>query len=124
MNKLIKSYLKDVSSKLTCPRSVRSVFISELKNEIEDLIKEKRDLTYEMLCERYGSPDEIANGFYDRSDYSRLLQKAKKKAKRWKILCIIAVILLALAIGYLVYASIVLVSYSGTFNVSNPNITL
>ena len=123
MNKLIKIYLKDVSSKLTCPRSVRSVFISELKNEIEDLIKEKRDLTYEMLCERYGSPDEIANGFYDRSDYSRLLQKAKKKAKRWKILCIIAAILLVLAIGLIIYAYITLGEYSGSVKVSNSNIS-
>ena len=123
MNKLIKIYLKDVSSKLTCPRSVRSVFISELKNEIEDLIKEKRDLTYEMLCERYGSPDEIANGFYDRSDYSKLLQKAKKRAKRWKILCIIAAILLVLAIGLIIYAYITLGEYSGSVKVSNSNIS-
>lgn len=120
MNQPIKAYLKEVTANLDCPRSVRSVFRSELRSDIEDFAKDKPDLTVETLCEQFGSPDALSAEFIARSDYGELLQKAKKKAKKWRILCIVAAVLLVLAISMIVYFYYVIDEYAGTIHVSNP----
>ena len=99
----IRQYLKEVRKTLTCPMSVKSVFLGELKNTVLEYAGGKENITVEMLCAEFGSPTEIADGFLERSDYQKLLQKAKKKLRIWRVVSAILAVSVVLVILYLIY---------------------
>ena len=90
---IIKSYLKEVSSDLTCPKGVKRVFLNELKNDISLFVYDKPDFRIDDLYGEFGVPAEIAAGFFDRDDYENLLKAAKRKAAIWKWIGIITLLL-------------------------------
>ena len=92
--KIIRSYLSKVSEKLVCPKSLKAAFLSDLRERIQLFQSPDRELTLEVLCEEFGSPEEIAAGFFNREDYEELLNKAKIRVVRWKIICALVVVLL------------------------------
>ena len=117
MSNNIKRYLKEVSSKLNCPRSVKSVFIRELKCNILAFTEDKEAISLKELYDEFGTPDEISSSFFDRKDYDALLKKAKKRAAIGIGIGIIASILLVTAV--LVIIELISV-YGGTTVVTNP----
>lgn len=103
----VKSYLGKVRSTLNCRRSVKKVFLSELRPEVAEFAKGKENLTEEALCAQFGSPEEIAQGFTTRDDYRSLLRRAKK---RNVILSVIAGVL-TLITAFSIYAAVHLVHH-------------
>ena len=97
-NRVIQSYLKDVSARLVYPRAVRSVFISELKENILNFAAHEAPVSLDDLYKEFGSPDDISEGFLDRKEYSSLLKKSKRKMAIWICIGIIAFILFVVAI--------------------------
>lgn len=75
----IKMYLKQVSSALNCKFTLKCMFIRELKHNIADTYINNNFVTMELLCQTFGTPEEIASAFFDREDYNSLLRKANKK---------------------------------------------
>ena len=66
--KTVKLYLAQVSAALTgCSWSIKKVFAHELRSHIKESFAEK-EITYDALCAAFGTPDEIATGFYDREE--------------------------------------------------------
>lgn len=96
--KIINSYLKEVSANLNCKKSLKSVFIKELKSDIENYAKSTVSVTKDDLYNEFGTPEEISNSLFDRHDYDVLLKKAKRKALAWKLIAIILFILLLIAV--------------------------
>lgn len=115
--KIIQQYLKEVTSGLNCPRSLKSVFIGELKNEIAAFSDSREDITLSELYEKFGTVDAIAAGFYDRHDYEDLLKKAKKRAVIWKI---ISAVLLVVLIVVVIYFTDYIIHTGGTIHVTDP----
>ena len=75
--KTVKKYLSKVTSALTgCSWSLKKVFEAELKTQIKEHF-ESREITYGALISAFGTPEEIAAGFYDRQEHEELLKKAK-----------------------------------------------
>jgi len=112
----IKRYLKEVSAKLSCPRSVKSVFIRELKSDILASTEGKEDISLKELYDKFGTPDEISSGFFDRKDYDVLLKKARKRAAIGIGIGIISSIFLIAAIIIIIELISV---YGGAVTVSN-----
>ena len=113
---IIRNYLKNVSEKLVCPKSLKTAFLSDLKERIQLFQSTDRELTLEALSEEFGSPEEIAAGFFNREDYEELLQKAKILVIRWKIVCaLVTVILLVL----FVFTVLLIHDSAGTIHVSD-----
>ena len=66
--RVIRQYLKDVSSKLECNRAMKSVSISDLKNNIILFAEDRTCLSIEDLYSEFGTPEEITDGFFGRKD--------------------------------------------------------
>lgn len=117
MNSNIKQYLKEVSAKLSCPKGVKAIFLRQLKSEIIAFADNNTTITVDELYRQFGTPEEIADGFFDRDDYSTMLKKAKKHAAFWMVLCVVLTVIL---IVFLCYFAYVIKNMSGTFEYSAP----
>ncbi len=96
--KIINSYLKEIYANLNCKKSLKAVFIKELKSDIENYADSVGLSIKDDLYREFGTPEEIANSLFDRHDYDVLLKKAKGKALAWKLIAIISCILFIVAI--------------------------
>lgn len=117
--KTVKEYLSKVTSVLTgCSWSLKKVFAAELKSQIKEHFKSK-EISYEALISAFGTPEEIAAGFYDRQEHEVLLKKAKK------FNAVLIVLSVALVIVVAVLLAVVINLYNkvgGSITVGNPKI--
>ena len=119
MNSNIKQYLKEVSAKLSCPKGVKSVFLRQLKSDILAIADNNITITVSELYSRFGTPEEIAAGFFDRDDYSVMLKMAKRRAAIWMFVSVILTILLIFAIYLVVKVNIDL---GGNIEITKPHV--
>ena len=117
MNSNNKQYLKEVAASLTCPRGVKAIFISQLKSDAKDYVQSNPDATKEDLIREFGSPEEIAAGFFDRNDYSAMLKKSKKRATFRMVTAIVMAVVLVFFACYFVD---VVKDMSGSYEISDP----
>lgn len=117
MNSNIKQYLKEVSATLSCPKGVKSVFLRQLKSDILAFADNSTVITVDELYRQFGTPEEIAAGFFDRDDYSAMLKKAKRRANIWMCLSIVATVLFIVTVIMIIEMSTI---YGGDVTVSNP----
>lgn len=101
--KVTRQYLKEVKARLNCPKSVKSIFLKDLKEKIATSYSQSHAITRKSLCAEFGSPEEISDSFYNRGDYEELIAKAKKNLFFWKITTSVIAIMLALTIIFLIY---------------------
>ncbi len=99
--KVINSYLREVSSNLYCKKSLKSVFIQELKSDIENYTDSSVLVKKEDLYHEFGTPEEIANSLFDRNDYNLLLKRAKIKVFVCILIATVLFILLLVS-GYVI----------------------
>ena len=103
--KTVKLYLSQVTDALKgCSWSLKKVFANELRSQIKESFAEK-EITYDALCAAFGTPDEIAAGFYDREEYDRLLKSSRRLNL---ILAVSVVILIAITIILIIIIHIVI----------------
>ena len=99
---VIRQYLKEVRSELDCSMSIKSVFLKDLKEEIDFSRTQGLTITGESLRAEFGTPEEISASFYNRNDYKELLAKAKKKLFFWRIAAGVITVILVLTIIFLI----------------------
>lgn len=119
-NRVVKQYLKEVSDGLDCPRSVKSVFISEFKSDIFNYAA--NDIVdMDDLYDKFGTPESIADGFCDKNDYKLLLKKAKKRSFVMKLIfAVLIIILLAVIIFAALIIKDAIADINGTIIISEP----
>ena len=115
--KVIRRYLKELTSELTCSRSMKCAFAGQMKNELLQFAKEHEDISVEDLYREFGTPEEVSGGFYDRKDYEKLLKKTKRIATIWKI---IGIVLFILFIIFVIYFAGIINSSNGTYYITEP----
>ncbi|MCH5341155.1 MAG: hypothetical protein J1E01_06795 [Acetatifactor sp.] len=114
---IIRRYLSEVGDKLSCPKPLKTTFLGELRERIDSFQSLDGEVTMEALCEEFGSPEEIADGFFNREDYEELLRKTKTRVVRWRIVSALVTVILLVAIVFIVS---VIQESAGTFTVTNP----
>ncbi len=100
--KVVKSYLKEVSSVLDCNKALKSVFLSELREDIENFSNSGVVISKEKLYGEFGTPQDITHSFYSRNDYDVLLKKSKKKVIIWRIISVVFCILFIVVVCHFV----------------------
>lgn len=116
-NKISRRYLDEVGDKLNCPKPLKATFLRELRERIDFFSSSDREVTMEALYNEFGSPEEIANGFFNRADYEELLRKTKTRVVLWKIVSALITVILLAAIIFIVS---VIRESAGTVTVTNP----
>lgn len=114
---IIQQYVSEVKNTLVCSNSLKVTFLNDLKERIRSFQSPDREITREALCAEFGSPEEIAAGFFDREDYKDLLHSAKIRSIRWRTVSILTAILLLLSI---LFTICVIKESAGTVTVTNP----
>ena len=114
--KTVKQYLKLVSKRLSVPKALKTAFIHDFREPVASFAAEHEDVTVEDLFHEFGTPDELAHGFASRKDYDALLEKAKKVTFRWRLISVIAAMLIVALILLLVW---IVHETSGVIVVSN-----
>lgn len=115
--RVIDQYLREVSVNLNCPKSVKSVFMAELRENILSFHSQHQEISKDKLYAEFGIPEEISDGFFNRSDYKLFLDKAKKKIIHWKAASLLAIVLSVLTIALLI---LIVQDMSSTIYVSTP----
>lgn len=117
--KTIKEYLSQTTNALSCSWSVKKVFAAELKSQIKEHF-ESKEITFDALCAAFGTPEEIAAGFYDREEYDNLI----KKSKKLNVILAVSVVVLVVALVFSVAVIDNLWSMvGGEITVGNPILT-
>lgn len=98
VNKAIKKYLKSVQRQLPCSYLVKKAIIKELRQTISEDY-ENQNVTLEELTNKYGTPEEIAEGFQC-ADISKRLHK-RVVIMRAAIACAVAIVVV-LAVIFIV----------------------
>ena len=115
--KTIKEYLSQTTNALSCSWSVKKVFAAELKSQIKEHF-ESKEITFDALCAAFGTPEEIAAGFYDREEYDKLI----KKSKKLNVILAVSVVVLVIALVFSVAVIENLWSMvGGTVTITNDN---
>lgn len=115
--KRIKEYLSQTTIALSCSWSVKKVFAAELKSQIKEHF-ESKEITFDALCAAFGTPEEIAAGFYDREEYDKLI----KKSKKLNVILAVSVVVLVVALVFSVAIIENLWSMvGGTVTITNDN---
>ena len=113
---VIRQYLGEVKDRMDCPRSVRTDFLKELKRDISRFAAQQPNMTREVLCDRFGTPQEIAESFYDRQEAGLRLQRLRNSAHRWRFIGI-----LAFAAILLICALVLLIAHISAIPVTATN---
>ena len=116
-NMINRRYLSEVSDMLICSKPLKTTFLGELGERIDFFSSPEREVTMEALYQEFGTPEEIANGFFNREDYEELLRKTKTRVIRWKIISALITVILVVAIVFIVS---VIREFAGTITVTNP----
>lgn len=96
VNKAIKKYLKSVQRQLPCSYLVKKAIIKELRQTISEDY-ENQNVTLEELTNKYGTPEEIAEGFQC-ADSSKRLHK-RVVIMRTAIACAVAIVVILAVIA-------------------------
>lgn len=101
MNKIIKTYLKEIKALIPLRGKKEKLFLSDLKASAAEYAEEHPNCTYEQLCGALGHPGEIA------SDYLTGLEpdELRKKLRLMRTVRIAAVCVVTLAIIFFAFRS-------------------
>ena len=100
LKKELNAYFKKVDAQLLCDRKSKIVFLTDLKNDIDEFVQES-DADFDSIQATFGTPEEIAESFLKNTDIANI----KKKMNVRKI------ILFALLAVVLVYIIFVVASF-------------
>ena len=96
--KTIHSFCKAVKKMLPGSQSLKRAFIVDFQNRIEEYMENNDTDTIceEDIIAQFGTPEDIAQSFYDRDNLLEIRKKAKKYCI-YKVLAISSIVLLILA---------------------------
>lgn len=98
-----ESYLREVSQRLDCERTLKRAFLAELRRQIASLSDGGVALSPTLLAETFGSPDAIALSYRTREDFRELLEQTRGQARRFRVAALSAIAVLLLALGFMFY---------------------
>ncbi|MDE5963781.1 MAG: hypothetical protein K2G65_00060 [Eubacterium sp.] len=96
LNREINKYIIDVKSYLICDWRTRQKFLKDLKNDINDFVDEKEDVTMDDIRDRFGEPEKISRSFLEGADLKKI--KRRMNFGRTIIVGVIAALLIWLGV--------------------------
>lgn len=108
--KTVKKYLRDIGQKMSCSGSMRYALLGELRSRVYDFAVEQPAVTFEALCEQFGTPEEVARGF----DCTEVTEDIKNRAKKYFGAKIAAIALAVALVAVTVFLVVVIKEKTGT----------
>lgn len=102
LNREIKRYIVSVKSYLICDWRTRQKFLKDLKNDINDFVDEKEDVTMDDIRDRFGEPEKISRSFLEGAD----LKKIKIRMNFGKTIIVGVIAALLIWLGALLFVVI------------------
>lgn len=91
-NNDINKYIKDIKSFLICDYKTQKKFIDDFKNDVFSYIEDNSVNDIDKISEHFGTPQEIAKGFFENADTKKI--KKKMNISRIILIGIIAALLI------------------------------
>ena len=95
MNDLMKSqldeYYKNVEQLLLCDRKSKRVFLTDLKNDVNEFIQQEPLADFACVLSSFGTPQEIAESFLRNADIAKI--KKRMNIKKIVLFSLLAVLL-------------------------------
>lgn len=117
-NECIRQYLKSVRKKLPCSFAAKTAIIHDLKQSITESNPET-DWTMKVLEEKFGTPEEICEGFSN-GPMDEALRKKIRKIRLFLILsATIGILLIGILLGVVIYSlssndtTVIITNYNG-----------
>ena len=104
-NAQMQQYLREIRGCIPCTGKAKREILGKIKAMISAAVSDTPDMTYEMLVERFGTPQQIAASYVDEMDTPELLRKLRMRNKIIAIVCATAAIILAIWVGVVVTAT-------------------
>lgn len=102
LNREINKYIISVKSYLICDWRTRQKFLKDLKNDINDFVDEKEDVTMDDIRDRFGEPEKISRSFLEGAD----LKKIKRRMNFGRTIIVGVVAALLIWLGALLFVEI------------------
>lgn len=102
LNREIKKYIIDVKSYLICDWRTRQKFLKDLKNDINDFVDGKEDVTMDDIRDRFGEPEKISRSFLENAD----LKKIKRRMNFGRTIIVGVIAALLIWLGALLFTVI------------------
>lgn len=119
MSNSVKRYLEEIAGRMEYPEKTKKAILKELSLLIGEYCSERPDASIEDLYRKFGNPSEYSEAFWDRKEYSDVLERVRKKTKRLKMLITVLIIL---AIPAIITAVILIIKAHTPVIVSNVSI--
>ena len=114
-SKTAKKYLRDISKKMSCSGSLRHVLLGDLRSCVYDFAAERSAITFEALCEQFGTPEEVARSF----DCTEVTEDIKNRAKKYFGAKIAAIALAVALVAVLIFLVVVIKETSGAIHITD-----
>lgn len=102
MNKDSKKYYRDLRLFLPVRGKKEKHLFSEIHMRLEELNENTEDISYEQICEEFGTPQEIVSGYFCDTDAEYLVKKLRftQYIRRVSIALIIAIFVVMSVYSY------------------------
>ena len=105
-NAQVRQYLREIRSCIPCHGKAKYEILRKIKGMIKDAVVDEPELSYEMLVERFGTPQQIAASYVDELDTPELLKKLRLRNMIFAVVCATAAIILAIWVGVVTTATL------------------
>lgn len=95
----IERYIRKIGKELQESPAKKWAIKAELREILYDTYGTSEHLTEEMLYEEFGLPEEVAMGYYEKTDVSKL----KKRTGKYTVIAAGVCVLAVLAVAFTVY---------------------
>lgn len=91
LKKELSGYYRQVEDLLLCDRKSKIVFLTDLKNDIDEFVQQDPEADLDSIVSAFGSPAEIAESFLKNADIANI--KKKMNVKKILLFSLLAVVL-------------------------------
>ena len=102
----LKRYIRSISDALPCSMRTKKQIVSQIRESIDDYLKEKPEADLTMVQAHFGTPLEIAASYVNEQDTSALLHKMSIKKKVLVIVAGVMTAIFLMWIGLVAWATI------------------
>ncbi len=106
MSNSVKRYLEEIAGRMEYPEKTKKAILKELSLLIGEYCSERPDASIEDLYREFGNPSDYSEAFWDRKEYSDVLERVRKKTR---LLTLLAAGLIILAVAAIITAVILII---------------
>ena len=105
-----KRYLREVRRNLPCSFQTKRELLLRIRDSLTDFAEERPHACYEDITEQFGEPTDVADAYFadlPAAQLRKALQTARFIRRVLIVVCVLAVLLLVITFGIMIYENYV-----------------